>query len=138
MTLTEELGVVGLAISLVLAVIRALEFSRSRLWLQVVPLFRGDRVRGHDILLVNRSSEPVFIYNYDIVCTTRKGDPQPRVLFSLEDEFCDVRIESMSRFILRFADEEYFPWVNASEGRTFIRLWTAGHSRPRSYDVTCE
>lgn len=31
-------------------------------------MFRGEPELGHEMLVVNRSSEPVFIYSYDVVC----------------------------------------------------------------------
>jgi hypothetical protein len=130
------LGVWGAVLSTILAAIRILEWRRSNVKIQVSRIWRSDSGQGNDVLIMNCSTTPVCVYNYDVVSAKRKNDGKSiNYLVDVPVGFQLFTIPPLSSYAIHFSDADHFD-IAAQQGTVFIRLWIVGQKRPLWFDLS--
>lgn len=129
MTLPVVLSIWGATLSTLLAFIRVRDFVNNRFKVNITYLLRTDAGDGNDINVQNLSGKPVLLEYMEIFSTKRTGlfKKETKQLWSPEDAYLNLRIDSCSSEKFCFRDADYFYWPNRN---IFIRLYFAGKNRP--------
>src|SRR5262245_25608376 len=123
---TRCIAIAGFGISLVLAIIKFLEYSRTKVSLKSTYIWRGSAEIGNSVLIMNESTLPVCIYNYEIVA---KKVNSVVCLVDNEDSFSVIKIEALSAYELTFLENNHFS-LSGKQGTVFIKLWIVGRRNP--------
>jgi len=135
------LGIAAFAISLVLAILKGIEFygSRRASFTASVRLTGSEEI-GNTIVLLNKSNIPATISYFDLVWVKRRslfGCPVP---FTREISYQESLIDPSDSYdetvpphgvhALVFADESHFAWGYHIRQNIYLRLWLIGRRQP--------
>jgi len=110
----------GATLSTALAAIKIYESWGGRFQIEISPIFRSSPELGNDISIKNLSSKPVLLEYFEVF-SKQKG--KERSIWSPEDSWLNVRIDSNDTKVYNFSESDFF---SSKHSPIYIRLYFAG------------
>lgn len=118
----------GALLSSLLAILKAVEFQRTRFRIDVSPTLTSSEGEGHRVRVQNLSSRPVLLEYWEVLYCSGRWPTRKLEHVSSPADVQDTTIDACSSFTIRFQDEDHFAWSDKFlNGRQImIRLHFAG------------
>jgi hypothetical protein len=135
------LSIMGFATSIILAIIKGIEFYNARhISISVDSGFTSDEGIGNTLTLLNRSSTPITISYYELAWVERRkllGITVPftqRVTYSETPldpvDGCQIGMPPHATHSLAFTDEYHFDWGGCLKQAIYLKIWLVGRRAP--------
>jgi hypothetical protein len=135
------LSIAGFATSIVLAIIKGVEFYSSRkISFTADTRFTGSYQIGNTIVLLNKSNFPATISYFELAWTDRRSFaglsvPFTRKVIQTDSpvdpvDGCEMTVAPHGVRSLLFNEENHFDWGHGVKQDIYLKLWLVGRGSP--------